>query len=117
MPKLAPDDEINNAQVVFLGPPGYTFPWEWSYQQYGVTTVFAVPLFVACLALFNVVISLTLAIAIAALASSLLFRYVDPDRPIGKVLTTIATDWRSLRPPTEQQMPTRTAQHVRRSRP
>ena len=42
-------------------------------------------------------------IALAIVATSLIFRYVDPDRPARMVVRTALTDWRHTREPSTEQ--------------
>ncbi len=34
--RMTTDDELYEVDSVFLGPPGFTFPWRARYQAYGV---------------------------------------------------------------------------------
>lgn len=119
--RLRTDDDIYRARLVYLGPPGYTLPIQLSYAQYGVF-VLLVPLFMVLHGLINLMISGNFGfdlfpaweIALAMVSTSLIFRYVDPDRPARMVLRTALTDWRNTREPrTEQQDPRLVAVHVR----
>ena len=113
--RLRTDDDIYRARLVYLGPPGYTLPIQLSYAQYGVF-VLLVPLFMFIHYLFTFTIDLFPAyeIALAMVATSLVFRYVDPDRPARMVIRTALTDWRHTREPrTEQREPRLTAARVR----
>src|SRR5262249_3689618 len=83
------DDDIYRARLVYLGPPGYTLPVQLPYAQYGLF-VLLVPLFIFIHYLFTFKIELFPAweIALAIVATSYIFRHVDPDRPARKVITT-----------------------------
>lgn len=98
--RLRTDDDIYRARLVYLGPPGYTLPVQLSYAQYGLFVVL-VPLFMFVHYLFTFQVELFPAweIALAIVATSLVFRYVDPDRPARMVIRTALTDWRHTREP------------------
>jgi len=98
--RLRTDDDIYRARLVYLGPPGYTLPIQLSYAQYGVF-ILLVPIFMAIHWMFTLKIDLFPAweIALAIVATSFIFRHVDPDRPARMVLRTAITDWRSTREP------------------
>jgi hypothetical protein len=70
-----------------------------------------VPLFVFIHYLFSFSVDLFPAweIALAMVATSLIFRYVDPDRPARMVLRTALTDWRHTREPRVEQREARLA--------
>ena len=119
--RLRTDDDIYRARLVYLGPPGYTLPIQLPYAQYGVF-VLLVPLFVLFHGLINMMIYSAFRpeifpaweIALAMVATSLIFRYVDPDRPARMVVRTALTDWRQTREPrTEQPDPRLVANRVR----
>ncbi len=96
--RLRTDDDIYRARLVYLGPPGYTLPIQLPYAQYGLF-VLLVPLFMAIHYLFSFHVDLFPAweIALAMVATSYIFRHVDPDRPARTVIRTALTDWRSTR--------------------
>jgi len=102
--RLRTDDDIYRARLVYLGPPGYTLPIQLSYAQYGVF-VLLVPLFmfIHYLLTFTIDIFPAYEIALAMVATSLIFRYVDPDRPARMVVRTALTDWRRTREPAVEQ--------------
>ena len=96
--RLRTDDDIYRARLVYLGPPGYTLPVQLPYAQYGLF-VLLVPLFMIIHYLFTFQFDLFPAweIALAMVATSYIFRHVDPDRPARFVIRTALTDWRSTR--------------------
>src|SRR3712207_873759 len=102
--RLRTDDDIYRARLVYLGPPGYTLPIQLPYAQYGVF-VLLVPLFMFIHWLFTFKVELFPAweISLAIVATSLIFRYVDPDRPARMVIRTALTDWRRNREPRVEQ--------------
>jgi hypothetical protein len=113
--RLRTDDDIYRARLVYLGPPGYTLPVQLPYAQYGLFVVL-VPFFMFVHYLFTFTVELFPAweIALAIVATSLVFRYVDPDRPARMVIRTALTDWRHTREPrAERREPRLVATRVR----
>jgi|SRR6476660_3629271 len=106
--RLRTDDDIYRARLVYLGPPGYTLPVQLPYAQYGVFVVL-VPLFMFAHYLFTFRVEVFPAweIALAMVSTSLIFRYVDPDRPARMVIRTALTDWRRTREPRVEQRDSR----------
>src|SRR5215510_14282069 len=98
--RLRTDDDIYRARLVYLGPPGYTLPVQLPYAQYGMF-VLLVPVYVFIHYLFTFTVDLFPAweIALAIVSTSLIFRFVDPDRPARMVIRTALTDWRHTREP------------------
>src|SRR5215510_4845091 len=101
--RLRTDDDIYRARLVYLGPPGYTLPFHLPYAQYGLF-VLLVPLFMLVHYMFTLHVDLFPAweIALAMVATSYIFRHVDPDRPARMVIRTALTDWRGSREPREE---------------
>lgn len=113
--RLRTDDDIYRARLVYLGPPGYTLPIQLPYAQYGLF-VLLVPTYMFIHSLFTFHFDLFPAweIALAMVTTSLVFRYVDPDRPARMVIRTALTDWRRTREPrAEQREPRLVARRVR----
>jgi hypothetical protein len=113
--RLRTDDDIYRARLVYLGPPGYTLPVQLPYAQYGLFMLL-VPLYVFIHYLFTFQVELFPAweIALAIVTTSLVFRYVDPDRPARMVIRTALTDWRRTREPrAEQREPRLVATRIR----
>ncbi len=102
--RLRTDDDIYRARLLYLGPPGYTLPFHLPYAQYGLFALL-VPLFMLIHYSLTLKVDLFPAweIALAMVATSLVFRYVDPDRPARMVLRTALTDWRRTREPRAEQ--------------
>lgn len=98
--RLRTDDDIYRARLVYLGPPGYTLPVQLPYAQYGLF-VLLVPLFMGVRWLLTGQVDFFPAweIALAIVATSYIFRHVDPDRPARMVIRTALTDWRRSREP------------------
>ncbi|BCJ26477.1 MULTISPECIES: hypothetical protein [Actinocatenispora] len=113
--RLRTDDDIYRARLLYLGPPGYTLPFQLPYAQYGLFALL-VPVFMLIHYAFTLTVDLFPAweIALSMVATSLVFRYVDPDRPARQVLRTALTDWRRTREPhTERPEPSLVASRVR----
>jgi hypothetical protein len=113
--RLRTDDDIYRARLVYLGPPGYTLPFHLPYAQYGLF-VLLVPLFMFVHYLFTFTFDLFPAweIALAMVATSYIFRHVDPDRPARMVIRTALTDWRrTSEPSAERREPRLVALRVR----
>ena len=106
--RLRTDDDIYRARLVYLGPPGYTLPVHLPYAQYGMF-VLLVPLFMVAhyLITFEFDPFPAWEIALAMVSTSLVFRYVDPDRPARMVIRTALTDWRHTREPRQEQRESR----------
>ncbi len=102
--RLRTDDDIYRARLLYLGPPGYTLPVQLPYAQYGLFALL-VPLFMLIHYSFTLTVDLFPAweIALAMVSTSLIFRYVDPDRPARMVIRTALTDWRRTREPRTEQ--------------
>lgn len=98
--RLRTDDDIYRARLVYLGPPGYTFPVQLPYAQYGLFALL-VPLYMVIFAFFRGEFDPFPAweIALAIVTTSYVFRHVDPDRPARMVIRTALTDWRRTREP------------------
>jgi hypothetical protein len=107
--RLRTDDDIYRARLVYLGPPGYTLPIQLPYAQYGLF-VLLVPTFMgirwALTALFTghgmIDPFPAWEIALSIVATSYVFRHVDPDRPARMVIRTALTDWRRTREPASE---------------
>lgn len=93
--RLRTDDDIYRARLVYLGPPGYTLPFQLPYAQYGLFLVL-VPLYMGIHYLITFTFDPVPAweIALAMVTTSFIWRYVDPDRPARMVIRTALTDWR-----------------------
>ncbi len=112
--RLRTDDDIYRARLVYLGPPGYSFPVQLPYSQYAAFAAFAA-LFIVGHYLLTWQFTLIPAweIALAIVATSVVFRYVDPDRPARKVIYLLATDWRRTAVPAgDERLPSLTGRKV-----
>jgi hypothetical protein len=114
--RLRTDDDIYRARLVYLGPPGYTLPIQLPYAQYGMF-ILLVPLFMFIHWMFTQQIDPFPAweIALAMVATSYIWRHVDPDRPARTVIRTALTDWRrgGTDSGTERRLPRLVARRVR----
>ena len=93
--RLRTDDDIYRARLVYLGPPGYTLPIQLPYAQYGMFLAL-VPVYMGIHYLLTFQFDPIPAweIALAMVTTSVIWRYVDPDRPAGQVIRMALTDWR-----------------------
>ena len=115
--KLSTDDDIYRARLVYLGPPGYTFPVQLPYAQWGIgALVFVVLAAATWLITGGSWGGVGLALGATLPITALIFRFVDPDRPARKLLITAATDWRRTGPPAAGPEPRLTASKVRVTR-
>lgn len=110
--RLRTDDDIYRARLVYLGPPGYTLPFQWTYAQYGLFAVLVAAFLSAAWVVTGTLMSSGLAVGVALFATGLIWRYVDPDQPARKVIQVALTDWRAVRPRPER-LPRLSANHVR----
>ncbi len=99
MPKMQSDNEVYTARKVYLGPPGFTLPFQWTYAQVGFTA--GTTLSAGWLA--GVVMNLpgwfvSCVMGATIFASSLIFKFIDAEWRIRDVLRTVLTDWRSITP-------------------
>ncbi|GGM52976.1 hypothetical protein ACFFX1_55180 [Dactylosporangium sucinum] len=96
---LSTDDDIYRARLVYLGPPGYTFPIQLPYAQYGLGALVFVALETTTWLLTGGSWSGTgIALGATLPATALIWRHVDPDRPARKVIATAVRDWRRTQP-------------------
>jgi hypothetical protein len=114
--KLRTDDDIYRARLVYLGPPGYTLPVQLPYAQYGMFLLL-VPVYMFLHFLISGEFDPIPAweIALAMVTTSLIWRYVDPDRPARQVIRTALTDWRGSGRSAlvrEERIPRLAARHV-----
>jgi len=115
--KLRTDDDIYRARLIWLGPPGYTLPIQLSYAQWICgAVVFGVFAALSWLLTGGAWSGLGIALGATLPATSLIFKFVDPDRPARKILATVATDWRRTPIPAAGPEPRLTARKVRVTR-
>src|SRR4051812_10736994 len=97
--RVRTDDDIYRARLTYLGPPGYTFPVHLPYAQYGLFIVL-VPTFMLLrwlITFHHPDLFPAYEIAMAMITTSVVFRYVNADRPARQVIRTAFTDWRRKR--------------------
>ncbi len=111
--KLRTDDEIWRARLLYLGPPGYTLPFQLPYAQYGLFAVLCAGLTTGAVMLTGTWKAAGLAIAASIVLTWFVWQHVDPDRPARKVLRVAWTDRRRLEPQPERRLPRLTASHIR----
>jgi|ERR1044072_4298744 hypothetical protein len=112
--RFKPDDDIYQGRLVYLGPPGYTLPFQATYGQIG--------LFVSVFSMFCLIGSLLFhgwgffgtAVMLAGFTTYYVWQHVDADVPARKVLLAAFYDCRRLGPKTEPtgQLPRLTARHI-----
>lgn len=110
--KMRTDDDIYRARLVYLGPPGYTLPFQLPYAQYGLFVILAFGLTAAGVALTGTWKSAGAAVGVAIFLTAYIWGHVDPDRPARKVIKVAITDWKKIEPAKEQ-LPRLTAGHIR----
>jgi hypothetical protein len=109
---LRADDDIYRARLVYLGPPGYTFPVQLPYAEYGLFAALSSGLITAAVSMTGNWMSSGVALAAAIFLTAYIWQHVDPDRPARKVLLVALTDWRRIGPPPEK-LPRLSARHVK----
>lgn len=110
--KLQSDDDIYRARLLYLGPPGYTLPFQLPYAQYGLFVALTAGLTAAAVALTGTWLSTGLAVGIAIFMTSYIWQHVNSDLPARKVIAVALTDWRAVRPQ-RGNLPRLSARHVR----
>jgi hypothetical protein len=112
--RLRTDDEIYRVRMVYLGPPGYTFPWQFTYGQYALmgalTGIWAL---VLSLVTRDVTLGVPFGFATALFMTAWISRRSNPDLTLLKVMKVTATDWRSFQSPPPAPLPRRSARHIR----
>src|SRR5262245_18861236 len=113
--RLRTDDDIYRARLVYLGPPGYTLPFQLSYAQYGLF-VLLVPVFVFIHYLFTFTVDIIPAWAIAPAVPPPPFvgRCAAPERPPGLATRPALPAGRGPRAASgqEQRTPRLPARHI-----
>jgi hypothetical protein len=91
MTKVRETSGLRRHNSVYLGPEGYTFPFQFTYAQYGLYGIAT-----AIGVLIGAVAGSTLVVCWLLLplwfCAALIWRKVDPDRPARKVVKTLALD-------------------------
>jgi hypothetical protein len=115
--KLRTDDDIYRARLVWLGPPRYTLPIQLPYAQWVCgAVVFVVFAVLSWLLTGGAWSGIGIALGATLPATSLIFKFVDHDRPARKILRTVATDWQRTGAPAAGPEPQLTATKVQVTR-
>jgi hypothetical protein len=110
--KLRTDDDIYRARLLYLGPPGYTLPFQLPYAQWALFAILAaVFVFVGWL-VTGTLLSAGFTLAAAIFLTAYIWHHVDPDRPAKKVIQVALTDWKAVKAPAEQ-LPRMTTSHIK----
>jgi len=112
--QFKPDDDIYQARLVYLGPPGYTLPFQATYGQIWLFLSVASTFCLIGSLLFNGWGFFGTAIMLASFTTFYIGKHVDADVPARKVLLAAFHDCRRLGPKTEPtgQMPKLTSRHI-----
>lgn len=108
------DDDIYRAKLRYLGPPNYTLPFQATYGQIGLfLSVAATYLLIGSL-LFTGGRFVGSALGLAGATTFYIWKHVDADVPVRKVLLAFFHDCRRLGPKTEpsDHLPRLTARHI-----
>jgi hypothetical protein len=111
--QLRTDDDIHRARLVYLGPPGYTFPIQFTYAQYGLFGVLIIAWSVLIVAITGDVTMVLVAAAPALFMTAWISKHVDHDLPIRSVIKIGLADWRSIKTPPAEQLPSFRTRHIR----
>lgn len=95
--KLRNDTVLWRVRLVWLGWDGFTLPFQLPYQWYGLFAAIWLTLSLPCCFLFGLG-ALGPTGGVSLLATTAVFKYVSPERPVRKVIHTAVTDWRRSRP-------------------
>lgn len=110
--RIETDDEVRRFSAVWLGPPGYGFPFHARYTAYGVfAAVFAVILLVEALTPLAMRIPPIWEVCIALLVTMFVMSAVDHDKPVGAVLRNA---WSSIQRPVPRDVEHARAPRTRR---
>jgi hypothetical protein len=99
--KFSDDDPIYRARMVYLGPPGWTLPFQLPYAQYGVGFLITVVLSIVFVVPTGDPTWIGAALGAAILLTHYLWRFVDPDRPARTVVRTAILDRKNVQPPAD----------------
>lgn len=114
MPRHRTDDDIHRVRMVYLGPPGYPFPVQFTYAQYGLwaaSTAAGIALFTAVTG--DISWGVSIGIAVGVFLTAWASRQANPDLPIRKVIKVAVTDWRRFKPTPATVARRRSARHIR----
>lgn len=111
--KLRTDDDIYRARLVYLGPPGYTFPVHLPFAQWLLLAILTAGFTIIAVLLTGTWASAGVAIAAAIFLTYVIFQHVDPDRPARKVIKVVLIDWVRVQPGKTDQLPRLTGRKIR----
>lgn len=103
--KVRDDDDIFRARLLYLGPPGHTFPIHLPYAQWGVGALLTAVFSIVLVALTGDWLWIGAALGAAIAVTTYIWRFVDPDRPARTVVRTALLDAKSIQPPTDDRLP------------
>lgn len=112
--RMRADDDIYRARLVYLGPPGYTLPFQFTYAEIGLFAACAAGFLLLGSILFSGVGFIGSTIALALATTYGICRQVDADVPVRKVLLAAFHDCRRIGPRTkpDTHLPKLTARHI-----
>ncbi len=110
---LRDDDDIYRARLLYLGPTDWTLPVHLPYAEWGLFAAIAAVLGVLVFLATGELVNVFATTAAAMVATSLIWRYVDPDRPARVVIRTALTDWQAITPPADgDRLPGVSTRHI-----
>lgn len=101
--KLRPDDDVRRFASVWLGPPGYSFPWRARYLAYMVGfAIFAAILLIEAITPLHVGIPPIRELAVTMLATTAIMTAVNHDVPLNAAIRNVVNVLRAPRPNQDQ---------------
>lgn len=113
--RLQSDDDLYKVKIVYLGPSGWTLPLHFTYPQIGVFAAITAILLITGSLVFSDNWFVGPFIAVALGLSWFIFRFVDADVPVRKVLKAAAADCQRIGPgpePDETKLPSLTGRNI-----
>ncbi len=110
--KVTSDDDLYRAKLIYLGPPGHTFPVHLTYVQYGLFAALFAVIELLALLIFGTFLVTGVCIAAAIGLTWFISQRMDPDQPARKVIKTLATDWQQSKSAPAGQVARFTADHI-----
>lgn len=99
--RVTPDDEVYRVNAVWLGPPGFTFPWTGRYLAYAVgLAIFALVIGVEAVTPLTVGAPPVWEFSLSVFATYVVMGFVDHERSVGSVVQTLSADLNAPRPET-----------------
>lgn len=115
--RLRADDPFFRARLVYLGPEGKTLPVHLPYGQWGLTILCVVVLVTVGALIYPNPYLIGLPIGAGCTIATLLYRRVNPNRPVITVVRTLISDRRRITPAAADRLPGFTARKVIISKP